>query len=266
MDQQGNDKDWVQELVGIMARLRGKDGCPWDQEQTHQSLKKSFVEELYEFFDSMDEGDDEGMASELGDLLLQIVFHCQIAREDNRFDLQVVARKCCEMLVRRHPHVFGDASAKSPEEVEKQWEEIKKTESRTAKRSSLLDGVPEHLPALAKAQKLQKKAAKAGFDWEDIQGPLEKIHEEVEEVKDALEKGDQAHLYEEIGDLLFAVVSLARFAKGDAEEILRQSCRKFQHRFQQMEKNVEDIGSQLQGLNLDELEGLWQEVKNSAQA
>ena len=157
--------DWVAELVQIMACLRGADGCPWDLEQDHTTLKRYLIEEAYELVDAIDDGDDEHLADELGDVLLQIVFHCQIARETDRFDLQTVARTICQKLIRRHPHVFGDTIVDDADDVVRQWEEIKAGEGSGKKSASRLDGVPRHLPALLQAEKMQKKAAKDGFDW-----------------------------------------------------------------------------------------------------
>lgn len=253
--------DWVKELERLMAALRAEDGCPWDREQDHHSLKKYLIEEAYEFIDAIDEGDDAKMASELGDVLLQVVFHSQIAREEERFDLQEVARRCCEMLVRRHPHVFGDKHCGDAEAVMDQWEAIKKTEAAGKERSSVLDGVPKYLPSLAYAEKLQKKASKVGFDWRQLSGPMEKIDEEVAEVKEALASGDQEHAREEMGDLLFAVVNSIRFIGGDAETLMRQACHKFSDRFRRMEAQVKESGKRLNDYGLEELEALWQQAK-----
>jgi len=175
------EKDWLAELVAIMARLRAPGGCPWDREQTHRSLQEYLTEESAELFEAIDEGDDAGMVEELGDILLQVVFHCQIAAEDGRFNIQDSARTVCEKLVRRHPHVFGQSNVADADGVVKQWEEIKKEEKRD-RRPSVLSGVPRHLPALHRAQKTQRKAAKVGFDWPDIDGVIGKIDEELAEV------------------------------------------------------------------------------------
>ena len=255
-------KDWVKELENIMARLRAKDGCPWDQEQTHETLKPYLIEEAYEFIDAIDDGDPKEMASELGDILLQVVFHSQIAKEEGSFDLQEVAQTCCEMLVRRHPHVFGEGNLETAEEVTAQWEEIKKQEATGQKRKSALDGVPKGLPSLAYAEKLQKKAAKVGFDWEELRGPVAKIHEEVGELQEAIDSGDLDHARTEAADLLFATVNTIRFLGGDAETLLRQGCHKFVQRFQGMEKTAAERERALKEMNIDELEQLWVEAKS----
>src|SRR4029077_8844630 len=195
-------------------RLRSPDGCPWDREQTHESLKPHLLEEGYELIDAIDAGDDTELKEELGDLLLQVVLHSQMAAEENRFTLDEVASVIADKLVHRHPHVFGEMRLPNSEAVLNQWDKIKRTEK--IERISALDGVPRGLPALARAQKIQEKAARIGFDWNDPAGPLEKIHEELREV----ETTPESKLEEEIGDLLFAVVNLARKKNLDAEQTL----------------------------------------------
>lgn len=258
-------KDYVQELVDILARLRAPDGCPWDHEQTHQSLKQYLVEESAEFLDAVDDGDDAGMVEELGDLLLQIVFHCQIAREQGRFDIQDAARTCCEKMIRRHPHVFADSQARDAAAVLKQWEHIKKVEKGSQPdRQSAISGVPRHLPALHRAHKLQKKAAKVGFDWPNVEGVLDKIEEELREVRQALAAGNEAHVREEIGDLLFSVVNLSRFRDHLAEDVLGETIRKFETRFHRLEAQLAAAGKAPASCSLDELEAAWQQAKNGA--
>lgn len=254
------EKDWVQELVTIMSRLRGKNGCPWDIKQTHASLKEYLVEESAELFDAIDAGDDTNMAEELGDILLQIAFHSQIASEAGRFTMQDCARLVCEKMIRRHPHVFGDTEVKDAEGVLKQWEEIKK-EEKGAARKSVLSGVPRHLPALHRAQKTQHKAAKVGFDWPDAVGVMAKIDEELGEVKEALAAGDDEHVAEEIGDLLFAVVNLSRFQKRQAEELLHGTVKKFETRFSRLEALLTERGQTPEDCSLAEMDALWDQAK-----
>lgn len=254
-------KNWVLELEKIMSRLRGPGGCPWDREQTHESLKRYLIEEAYELIDAVDDRDDEHMAEELGDVLLQILFHSQIAKEERRFDLQKVARVCCEKLIRRHPHVFADQKIKDSEGVKKQWEEIKRNEKAGQDRKSLLDGIPRHLPALSQAEKIQKKASKVGFDWLEVDGVVAKIEEEFLEVKEELKRGDKKAIRDEIGDLLFAVVNLCRFQDESPEEVLRSTIKKFYRRFQFIEHTVKKAGKSIDKTSLEELEKLWNQAK-----
>lgn len=259
-----SETDYVHELQRILAVLRSPEGCPWDREQTHESLKPYLVEEAAEFFDALDDGDDSHMADELGDVLLQIVFHCQIAAEENRFDLQTAARLCCEKMIRRHPHVFADARVADSNGVVDQWETIKRAEKGEDHQPvSVLDGVPRHLPALHRARKLQGKAAKVGFDWPAIDGVLAKIDEELEETREALRERDQAKIAEEIGDLLFAVVNLSRFCNECPEQLLHGTIRKFECRFQAMEAVLADQGATMTDRNLEQLEELWQRAKQN---
>ncbi len=263
------DHDWVQELVRILARLRAPDGCPWDRVQTHASLKQWLTEESAEFLDAVDDGDDEGMKEELGDLLLQIVFHCQIAAEQGRFDLQAAARVCCEKMVRRHPHVFGDTQAGTPAAVVDQWDKIKTEEKAHSKRprpaagSAALAGVPRHLPALHRAHKLQKKAAKQGFEWPDVGGFLDKIEEELREVRSAIATGDELQVRAEIGDLLFSVANLSRYREHVAEELLGETIRKFEQRFALMETLLAADGKTLAGCGIEEMETYWVRAKQA---
>ncbi len=252
--------NWVDELVTIMARLRAPDGCPWDREQTHASLKEYLVEEAAELLDAIDDGDDDGMVEELGDVLLQVVFHCQIAAENGRFDLQAAARSCCEKLVRRHPHVFADSTVADADGVLRQWEQIKQREKGKT-RPSALSGVPRHLPALHRAQKTQKKAAKVGFDWPDVVGVVAKIEEELAEVKEALASGHEEEIAGEIGDLLFAVVNLSRFQRRHAEELLHGTIRKFESRFQRLEELLAAQGKTPEQCSLAEMDALWNQAK-----
>ncbi len=261
-----DNNDWFGELVEILRRLRAPDGCPWDREQTHASLKSHMVEEMAELFDAIDDADDAGMVDELGDLLMHIVFHGRIAADEQRFDIHAVARNACEKMRRRHPHVFGDASAADANAVVDQWEAIKKQEKNAPRRLSALDGVPRHLPALHRAQKLQKKAAKVGFDWPDVAGVVAKIEEELAEVKAALAAGRNDELGEELGDLLFAVVNLARFRHLDAEGLLHACNRKFERRFRRVEELAAAAGLRPENCGLEKLDGFWDQAKAEAKA
>jgi tetrapyrrole methylase family protein/MazG family protein len=248
---------WVDELVEIMARLRDENGCPWDLEQTHETLIRYLIEESFEFIDAVEQGDTHAMMDELGDLLLQIVFHCQLAREDNRFDLQDVARCICEKMVRRHPHVFGDGSLQSADEVLAQWDVIKQGEGR-AQLTSRLDKVPRSMPALPRAEQLQKQAAKFGFDWPDAEGALAKLVEEAGEVRDA---GDEAARTAELGDLLFSVVNVCRLYGVDPETALRATNNKFVRRFKHVEEAAEAAGGEMNDCTLEQLDEWWDEAK-----
>jgi MazG family protein len=248
----------IDRLRQIVERLRAPEGCPWDREQTHESLKPHVIEECYELIDAIDDKDDQGMQEELGDLLLQVVLHAQMASEDGRFDFDSVAEVISEKLIRRHPHVFGGTKLATSDAVLTQWDAIKRREK--AERESALDGIPRGLPALAKAQKTQSKAGRVGFDWPDATGSLEKIKEEIKELEQAT-NGDQ--LAEEIGDLLFAVVNFARKSKLDAEDLMQGATRKFADRFRKMEALASSRGLKFSALTLAEMDQLWDEVKGS---
>ncbi len=248
----------IDRLKQIVERLRSPDGCPWDREQTHASLKPHIIEECYELIEAIDDQDDEGMQEELGDVLLQVVLHAQMASEEGRFDFDSVAEVISEKLIRRHPHVFGDTKLATSDAVLKQWDAIKRGEKTD--RESALDGVPRGLPGLAKAQKMQSKAARVGFDWSDAVGPLEKVKEEIREIEQA---GTGEKLAEELGDLLFSVVNFARKSKLDAEELLQAANRKFSDRFRKMEALAAARGLNFSSLTLSEMDQLWNEVKQS---
>ena len=248
----------VDRLRKIVAQLRSPDGCPWDREQTHQSLKPHLIEECYELVDAIDAGDDKEMKEELGDLLLQVVLHSQMASEEERFDMDDVATVIADKLIHRHPHVFGENKLPDSEAVLRQWEVIKRAEKQD--RYSALDGVPKALPALARAQKVQTKAARVGFDWNDADGALEKVQEELVEIESASEH----QIEEEVGDLLFAVVNFARKKGLDAEQALWQATAKFSDRFQAMEQLAKDRDLELASLTLSQMDHLWDEVKASS--
>ena len=255
------DKDMgqFQTLVDIVERLRAPGGCPWDREQTHESLKRNLVEEAYETMEAIDEGSPQLLAEELGDLLVQVAFHSDIAREAGEFEVSDVLTHINRKLVRRHPHVFSDTSVQDAREVERNWERIK-AEERGAKgeRQSVVDGLPRDLPALAYAQLIQDRAARSGFEWEDISGVLDKVSEEVEELRAAETQEERVH---ELGDLLFVMVNLARWLDVQAEDALRQGNRRFHWRYKKMEELADERGQDFARLSLDEKEELWQEAK-----
>jgi MazG family protein len=263
-----------EKLVGLQARLRAVNGCPWDREQTHASLRTYLIEEAYEVLDALESGDDAKFAEELGDLLLQIVFHSQIAGETGRFTVADVIRNVHEKMVRRHPHVFGEKGAKDAAEVLKNWEQIKSEERREkgagremgaakqkAHAESLMAGVARSLPATMEGLQLTRRAARIGFDWDEVEGIFEKIREEGAELRHALGTKEPAKVEEEIGDLLFAAVNLARFVHVDPEIALKKANAKFARRFRAMEQFARDSGSTLEGVSRAEMEALWETAK-----
>ena len=247
-------------LLDIMAQLRSPEGCPWDREQTPQSLKPYLIEETYEVLEAIDQNNDENIAEELGDLLLQVVFHAQIASEESRFTIDDVTQAISDKLIRRHPHVFGDVEAKTPDEVVKNWESIKAKE-KPKKKTSVLDGVPPQLPALFKARRLQEKAARVGFDWDDIDDVAAKVKEETQELVQAKKSGQQQHIEEEFGDLLFSLVNLARYLNICPEEALTQTNNKFRRRFQYIEQELSQVKKTPQEATLEEMDALWEKAK-----
>ena len=248
-------------LVEVIATLRGENGCPWDREQTHTSLKSTLIEETYETVEAIDSAQPDKLKEELGDLLLNIMLQAQIAAENRDFDIYDVIDTLTEKLIRRHPHVFGDVNVENSDDVVKNWEAIKKEESGYEDRESVLDGIPIALPALLRGQKIQKRAARVGFDWDDIQDVISKVEEELAEVKESLKKNKQAEIEMEIGDLLFAIVNLCRFVELQAEETLRKSNRKFIQRFKKMEKILEKQDKNISEQSLATLDAIWEEVK-----
>ncbi|MFH0880659.1 MAG: nucleoside triphosphate pyrophosphohydrolase [Lentisphaerota bacterium] len=250
-------------LLAIMRLLRSPQGCPWDREQTLQTLKPYLIEECHEVIDAIDSGDRPHLAEELGDVLLQVVFQAQICEEDGSFSFDDVARLIGDKLVRRHPHVFGEVEVANSSEVVQNWEAIKRTE-KNGGRKSALDGVPRSLPALHKAHQVQKKAARVGFDWDHVNGVVAKLEEELAEVKEAMAANNPDHVREELGDLLFSVVNLGRFLGHDSEAALNQTVEKFVRRFTQIEETLHAQGRKMTECNLEELDAMWNEVKRGS--
>jgi tetrapyrrole methylase family protein/MazG family protein len=247
-------------LVEIMAKLRSPEGCPWDREQTHQSLRPYLLEETYEVLETIDQGKYAELKNELGDLLLQVVFHAQIASEDGRFTISDIIHEISEKLIRRHPHVFADLKISSAAEQKILWEQLKKAEGK----NSVLDGVPTALPALQRAQRLQQKAGTLGFEWETIAQVIQKFQSELIELEQARHTGEVKQIADEFGDILFALVNVGRWLKLDAEETLRQACEKFSRRFRFVEARVNVSGENLNNMSLEKLESLWAEAKAEA--
>ena len=257
----GMELDGVKRLYEVMRQLRAPGGCPWDREQTLQTLKPCLLEETYELLEAMDGQDLALHVEELGDVLLQVVFQCAIREEEGLFTLNDVAQALAEKLVRRHPHVFGDAVASTSGQVLRNWEAIKQTEKGKAPDRSAIDGVPASLPALLKAQRIQSKASRVGFDWKDATGATDKIEEELAELKEAMASGDKGKVAEEMGDLLFSAVNTCRFVDVDAESALEGTSRKFARRFREVERRVRDQGRTLNECTLAEMDAIWDEVK-----
>ena len=260
----------IERLHDIMVRLRDPEtGCPWDREQTLESLKPCVLEETYELLAAMDRPEDKANhIEELGDVLLQVMFQSVMAEQEGRFTFDDVANAISDKLVRRHPHVFGDVDASSPEAVLRNWERIKQQEHRKESRHSALDGVPAALPALLKAQRTQEKAARVGFDWKDASGPLEKIREELAELEAAVAKSSDtssdAAVKDELGDLLFSVANLARHLKSDSESALENATAKFSRRFRAVEAAAKAQGRDMKDMTLAEMDALWDAVKKGA--
>lgn len=267
--------EWFEKLAAVQARLRAPDGCPWDREQTHASLRTYLIEEAYEVLEALESGDDAKFAEEMGDLLLQIVFHSEIAREEGRFSVSDVIREVHDKMVRWHPHVFGEKRAKNTAEVLKKWEQIKKEERAAAgkkngdgskqeeKAGSLLDGVSRALPAALEGFQLTRHAARIGFDWDSVEGVFVKMNEEAEELRRALRAKDAKKTEEEMGDLLFAAVNLARFLHVDPEIALKKANVKFSTRFRQMEQQAAKSGKALADVPREKMEEFWETAKRS---
>ncbi|MFY8215127.1 MAG: nucleoside triphosphate pyrophosphohydrolase [Chthoniobacterales bacterium] len=252
----------MQRLFEIVTRLRAPDGCPWDREQTHASLRGALVEECYEVVDAINRSDDANLREELGDLLLHVVFHAQLAEDRGAFDFDGVAADICEKLVRRHPHVFGDDSAMDSEEVLRKWEQIKRKEKGEG--ASILDGRDSAQPALVRAQNVQKKAARVGFDWSEADPVFAKLEEEIAELREALQSGRTDAIEDEMGDILFTMVNLSRKVKVDAETALSAATAKFIRRFQWMESDLAAEGKSVEQTELAELEERWIRAKKSS--
>jgi tetrapyrrole methylase family protein / MazG family protein len=266
--------DWFEKLVAVQKRLRDPGGCPWDREQTHHTLRTYLIEEAYEVLDALESGDDEKFVEELGDLLLQVTFHSQIASEEGRFQVSDVIRTVHEKMVRRHPHVFGEKRAKDSAEVLKNWHKIKAQERQAResaepaaaaerKSESALAGVPRAIPATLEGLQLTKKAARTGFDWDDAAGIFDKLREETGEIQGALSTGNQPKVEEELGDLLFAAVNLARFLHVDPEIALKHANAKFVRRFHEMERLAAESGRKFEDVPRAEKEALWNSAKRT---
>jgi len=247
------------ELVDIVAKLRSPDGCPWDREQTRESLKQYLVEEFYELVDALEDNDYRGMREEMGDLLFQIVLQSQLSREEGKFDIHDVVADIAGKMVQRHPHVFGDKNLNTSDDVVEWWEESKKMEGKN--HDSAIGGVPRSLPALLRARKIQMKATKVGFDWNRIEDVFEKLEEEIRELKEAIREKKHNDIEDELGDLFFVLVRIANFVEVNPEDALSRTIRKFDQRFRHIEAAAAGQGRKLSDMTLAEMEVFWQEAK-----
>jgi tetrapyrrole methylase family protein/MazG family protein len=254
-------QELFEKLVEVVAALRGENGCPWDKEQTHSTLKSSLLEETYEVIEAIDANAPVKLQEELGDLLMQIMLHAQIAQDEKKFNIDDVIQTITEKLIRRHPHVFGDVQVKDSTQVLSNWEAIKRNEETFQERESLLDGIPMQLPSLVRARKIQSKASRVGFDWEQAEEVLSKIDEELEELKSSINSSNQADIEMEIGDLLFSIVNLSRFLNVDSEDALRKVNEKFIRRFKMMETEIKRQGKRFEDYDLEGLDEFWEKAK-----
>lgn len=248
------DKEALGQLLEVMDKLLSEDGCPWDREQTHESLIRYLIEETYEVIETIEEQDMNKLREELGDLLLQVVFHGALAKREGYFDFGDVAQTVSEKMVNRHPHVFGSMQLETSDDVMDVWESFKKREGK----KKLLEGIPKSLPALMRAEKIQEKASRVGFDWPSSDGALAKLHEEIDEL---LEAQNDADIEEEMGDVIFALVNVARFKKVEPEQALQHCSDKFTRRFEYIEARAHDTGKSLEDLSLAEMDKIWDEAK-----
>lgn len=261
MDFQFKENYNVADLIDIVEILRSPEGCPWDREQDHKSIRRDFLEETYEVIEAINKNDKELLLEELGDVLLQVVFHTQIEREQGTFELSDVADGICKKMIERHPHVFGEVKADTSDQVLENWDIIKKRTKKQKSQTESMLSIPREFPALMRADKVQKKASKVGFDWDNAGGAFDKISEELAELKIAVASGDKDNMREELGDLLFSVVNVSRFIGVDSEEALTGSTDKFIDRFSKVEKMADERGMNMKETDLSELDKLWDLAK-----
>ena len=251
-----------EDLLKIMEVLRSDEGCPWDREQTHESIRKDFIEETYEVIEAINKKDKTLLCEELGDVLLQVAFHVQIEKEEGSFGIEEVTDGVCKKLIERHPHVFGEVKVSSTGEVLDNWDTIKRKSKGQKTQGSAMEKIPKELPALMRAQKIQQKAKKAGFDWDDISGAYEALGKEIEELKEAQQSGDEDKITDELGDVLFSVVNISRFLGADSEEALTKSNNKFIERYLIVERLAKERDIDMPSSSMEELDKLWDEAKD----
>ncbi len=252
----------LEDFIRLIDVLRGPGGCPWDIKQTHESLKHNVVEEAWEVVDAINEGSEAHLREELGDLLMQVIFHASISKEHGGFTLDDISDEAVKKLVHRHPHVFGSVKADTPDEVLTNWDAIKRADRGQQSAASAMDGIPRGLPGLMRSEKIQSKAAKYGFDWPDVSGAMDKLREETAELQEGIDAGDIENIKEEIGDALFSVVNVARFYKLDTEECMHAACEKFIRRFRYLEEGAAREGLRLEDMTLGQMERIYQEARH----
>lgn len=255
------DRYDIYDLIEIIKDLRSPGGCPWDMEQTHESIRKDLIEETYETIEAINKADPDMLREELGDVLMQVVFHAQIETEKGVFNFDDVTDEICKKMIERHPHVFGEINVESVDDVLTNWDAIKRRAKGQKSTSEAIDSVPRELPALMRANKIQSKAAKAGFDWTEVGGALDRLSEEIEELKAAISNGEKAEISDELGDVLFSAVNVSRFVKVDPEEALTNSTDKFVSRFKKVEAKASERGIDMTTASLETLDELWDEAK-----
>lgn len=256
------DRYNVADFVLLIDKLRSESGCPWDRVQTHESIRQNMLEEAYEAVEAIDEGDPAHLCEELGDLLMQVIFHTSIEKDAGRFDIDDVSDMACKKLIERHPHIFSDVKVSGADEVLFNWDKIKQKKRGQDTHASAMDGISAALPALIRAEKIQKKAANVGFDWPDVSGALLKLDEEVAELKEGINADDLDNIAEELGDIMFATVNVARFYKLHAETLLSAACNKFLNRFRYLEEGAQSRGLKLEDMSLAEMEEIYQEARH----
>ncbi len=256
------DRYDLNDYIDLLAYLRSERGCPWDREQTHESIKRNVLEEAYEVCEAIDEGDKEHLREELGDLLLQVIFHARIEEESGGFNLDDIADTSCKKLVHRHPHIFADVSAETPDKVLDTWEAVKRRDRAQDTAASAMDGITKAMPSLWRADKIQHKAAKLGFDWPAVGGAMDKLREEVTELQEGIDARDMENIAEELGDVIFSVVNVARFYKLDPEAVVQKSCEKFIRRFRYLEQGAAALGRRLEDMSLEEMEEIYQQGRH----
>ena len=256
------EKYGLEDFIRLIDVLRGPGGCPWDIKQTHESLKHNVVEEAWEVVDAINEGSEAHLREELGDLLMQVIFHASISKEHGGFTLDDISDEAVKKLVHRHPHVFGSVKADTPDEVLTNWDAIKRADRGQQSAASAMDGIPRGLPGLMRSEKIQSKAAKYGFDWPDVSGAMDKLREETAELQEGIDAGDIENIKEEIGDALFSVVNVARFYKLDTEECMHAACEKFIRRFRYLEEGAAREGLRLEVMTLGQMERIYQEARH----
>lgn len=256
------EKYGLEDFIRLIDVLRGPGGCPWDIKQTHESLKHNVVEEAWEVVYAINEGSEAHLREELGDLLMQVIFHASISKEHGGFTLDDISDEAVKKLVHRHPHVFGSVKADTPDEVLTNWDAIKRADRGQQSAASAMDGIPRGLPGLMRSEKIQSKAAKYGFDWPDVSGAMDKLREETAELQEGIDAGDIENIKEEIGDALFSVVNVARFYKLDTEECMHAACEKFIRRFRYLEEGAAREGLRLEDMTLGQMERIYQEARH----